>query len=97
MIEVVLGFVLVFAYGSAHGWSTDEMIAGGLFAGLVLYLLSCAIWDSVPCWWPFCSKKKPVYKAPGQRSRRPYRRRKPCPVCGGKDRIRAGARLWRRN
>lgn len=92
MVEMILGMVVALLYGATHAWSGEAITAVGVFAGLVLYVLSCAIWESAPCWWPWCTKGNSTRKGPG----RAYHRKRPCRVCGGKDRLRIGARIWRR-
>ena len=92
MIELVLGLVIAGLYGASHDWPREGTIAAGLALGGVIYMLSCLVWESGPCWWPWCTKGNSTRSGPG----RAYHRKRPCRICGGRDRLRLGARMWRR-
>jgi hypothetical protein len=92
VIELLLGLLAAALFGAPRGWPYSAIVAAGVAVGAVLYMLSCAVWESGPCWWPWCTKGKSTRSGPG----RAYHRKRPCRVCGGKDRLRLGARMWRR-
>lgn len=88
MIELALGFLAAAMLGVRGA----GIVAAGIPIGLVIYMLSCLVWESGPCWWPWCTKGRSTRSGPG----RAYHRKRPCRICGGKDRLRLGARVWRR-
>lgn len=92
MVELAIGVAVGLLFGFSQGWPAAAGAGAGLILGLGIYVLSCAIWTYVPCWWPWCSKRDSTRKGPG----RAYRRRKPCRVCKGRDYERLGARLFNR-
>lgn len=92
MIELALGMLAALLYGASHGWPGEGIAAAGLAVGAVIYVLSCAIWESGKCWWPWCTKRNSTRSGPGKA----YHRKRPCRICGGRDRLRLGARLWHR-
>jgi hypothetical protein len=89
VIELALGFLVAAALGARGA----GIAAAGVPIGIVLYFASCLYWDSVPCWWPWCSAWKKTKRGPGRRRRRRWT----CRMCGGSGlRRRWGARLMGR-
>lgn len=89
VIEMALGFLVAGLLGARGG----GLAAAGIPIGVLLYFASCLYWDAWPCWWPWCTARRPTKRGPGKR----VRRRRACWRCGGSGLVdRWGTRMMRR-
>ena len=94
MIELALGVLAGLLIAQRAGWPLAVGAFVGVPIGAVIYFASCLYWDSVRCWWPWCTARKQTKAGPGKRVRRRWK----CRVCGGSGlRPRWGARWMDRD